>query len=290
MRHSPSRRLPGWLKRPLPTDNTYQHTAQVLADLGLQTVCHHARCPNRTECYGQKTATFLLLGPICTRRCRFCSVPKGRIQPPDPTEPARVAEAAHRLGLQHVVLTMVTRDDLPDGGADHLVRTIQTIRTRLPGATVEVLISDLAGNWQALDHLLAAEPDVLNHNCETVPRLYPEVRSPPADYRRTLALFRHAHRSRPLLPLKTGLMLGLGETEEELLETLADLAEAGCRLLTLGQYLQPTPEQIPVVRYVRPEEFERFGQWARQLGFRQVASGPFVRSSYHAHQMLADSL
>ncbi len=288
MTQTPSQRLPSWLKRPLPEGAAYHQTRQLLAELRLDTVCHHARCPNRGECYGQKTATFLLLGPICTRQCRFCSVSKGKAQPPDPTEPTRVAEAVRRMGLQHVVLTMVTRDDLPDGGADHLVRTIHAIRAALPQTTVELLISDLAGNWEALEHLLAARPDVLNHNCETVPRLYPEVRSPKADYRRTLELLRRAHRSRPEMPLKTGLMLGLGETTEEVLDTLADLAEAGCSLLTLGQYLQPTPEQTPVVRYLPPEEFERLGRMARSLGFRQAASGPFVRSSYQAHQMLRD--
>lgn len=270
----------------MPLGATYQQTRQLLAELRLQTVCHHARCPNRSECYSQKTATFLLLGPVCTRRCRFCSVPKGEVQPPDPKEPERVAEAARRLGLHHVVLTMVTRDDLADGGAEHLVRTIQAIRAVIPEATVELLISDLAGNWQALEYLLAAEPDVLNHNCETVPRLYPVVRSAKADYRRTLELLRRAHRSRPEMPLKTGLMLGLGETIDEILDTLVDLAQAGCTLLTLGQYLQPSPEQTPVVRYLRPEEFEHLGKLAESLGFRQVASGPFVRSSYHAHQML----
>ncbi len=285
----PPRRLPGWLKRPLPEGSAYQQTRQLLAELRLQTVCHHARCPNRTECYGQKTATFLLLGPVCTRACRFCSVPKGQVLPPDPTEPERVAEAARRLGLRHVVLTMVTRDDLPDGGAEHVVRTMQAIRAALPSATVELLISDLAGNWQALEHLLDAGPDVLNHNCETVPRLYPVVRSAKADYRRTLQLLRRAHRSRPEMPLKSGLMLGLGETIEELLDTLVDLLQAGCTLLTLGQYLQPSLEQTPVVRYLPPEEFEELGRLAKWLGFRQVASGPFVRSSYHAHQMLIAS-
>ena len=286
MTQIPLRRLPGWLKRPLPEGAAYHQTRQLLSELRLQTVCHHARCPNRGECYSQKTATFLLLGPVCTRGCRFCSVPKGQVRPPDPTEPERVAEAARRLGLRHVVLTMVTRDDLPDGGAAHLVRTIQAIRTELPQATVELLISDLAGNWQALDHLLDAGPDVLNHNCETVPRLYLEVRSPKADYRRTLELLRRAHRRRPQMPLKSGLMLGLGETTEEVLDTLSDLVEAGCSMLTLGQYLQPTSEQIPVVRYVPPEEFEQLGRLAQALGFRQVASGPFVRSSFQAHQML----
>lgn len=286
MEKSSSGRLPGWLKRPLPEGPGYHETRQLLAELRLQTVCQHARCPNRAECYSQKTATFLLLGPVCTRACRFCSVPKGQVLPPDLAEPGRVAAAARRLGLRHVVLTMVTRDDLPDGGADHLVRTIKAIRTELPGATVEVLISDLAGNWEALDHLLAARPDVLNHNCETVPRLYPVVRSPKADYRRSLEVFRRAHRSRPEMPLKTGLMLGLGETTQEVLDTLADLRQAGCTLLTLGQYLQPGPEQVPVARYLPPEEFAELGRLAQRLGFHQVASGPFVRSSYHAHQML----
>jgi lipoic acid synthetase len=276
--------LPRWLKRNVPQGNANHFTARLLGELRLQTVCDHARCPNRMECYAQKTATFMILGEVCTRGCRFCSVAKGRPGPPDPDEPRRVAEAARRLGLRHAVVTCVTRDDLPDGGAEHFFQTVAEIR-RACGATVEVLPSDFAGNAAAVDRLVAAAPEVYNHNTETVPRLYRTVRGPRADYRWTLGMFRRIARQNPALRLKTGLMLGLGETTEELLDTLADLAEAGCRMLTLGQYLQPSPAQMPVARYVPPEEFDKLGCAARRLGFGDVASGPLVRSSYHAREL-----
>jgi len=263
------------------------------------------------ECYSQKTATFLILGDTCTRACRFCSVPKGRPLPPDPDEPRRVAEAVARLQLEHAVITCVTRDDLPDGGAGHFVQTVNEIRGRGPllqkelsassslssspfspfpsslphPPTIEVLPSDFAGNTAAVDRLVDAAPDVYNHNTETVPRLFHVVRDQRTDYAWTLEMFRRIHRRNPAIALKTGLMLGLGETTEELLDTLADLFEAGCRLLTLGQYLQPSPRQMPVVRFVPPEEFEHLGQLARRIGFERVAAGPFVRSSYHAREM-----
>jgi lipoic acid synthetase len=284
--------LPRWLKRNVPKGNANHFTAKLIGHLGLHTVCDHAKCPNRMECYSQKTATFLILGDVCTRGCRFCSVQKGKPQPPDPDEPRRVAEAARELGLKHVVITCVTRDDLPDGGAEHFVKTIHEIKIKGSGVfipTVEVLPSDFAGNAAAVDRLIAAAPDVYNHNTETVPRLYPSVRGRKSDYAWTLEMFRRIRRTNPAIALKTGLMLGLGETTEELLDTLADLLEAGCRLLTLGQYLQPTPAQMPVVRYVPPEEFEHLGHLAQQMGYERVASGPFVRSSYHAREMAAQS-
>jgi lipoic acid synthetase len=274
------------LKRKIPKGNANHFTARLIDELHLATVCDHARCPNRMECYAQKTATFLILGNVCTRACRFCSVPKGRPQPPDADEPRRVAAAAARLGLSHVVITCVTRDDLPDGGAGHFVETIAELR-RATTATIEVLPSDFAGNAAAVDQLLAAGPQVYNHNTETVPRLYGAVRGRRADYRWTLAMFRRIARQAPAVKLKTGLMLGLGETTTELLDTLAELLAAGCRLLTLGQYLQPSNGQMPVVRYVPPEEFEQLGEAARHMGFLQVASGPLVRSSYHAREMAA---
>jgi lipoyl synthase len=277
--------LPRWLKRNVPKGDVNHFTAKLLGELGLQTVCDHARCPNRMECYSQKTATFLILGSVCTRGCRFCSVEKGKPQPPDPDEPQRLAEAAKRLGLKHVVVTCVTRDDLPDGGAEHFYQTVLAVR-QATGATVEVLPSDFAGNQAAVDRVLAAEPDVYNHNTETAPRLFREVRGLKANYDWTLKMFRHIRRQRPDMPLKTGLMLGLGETDGELLDTLADLHGAGCRMLTLGQYLQPSAAQMPVVRYVAPEQFERLGEFARRIGFARVASGPFVRSSYHAAVMV----
>jgi lipoic acid synthetase len=280
--------LPRWLKRNVPKGNANHFTARLIDELHLETVCDHARCPNRMECYARKTATFLILGDVCTRACRFCGVAKGRPAPPDPDEPRRVAEAARRLELRHVVVTCVTRDDLPDGGADHFVRTIEAIR-QATSASIEVLPSDFGGRESAVDRLAAAAPEVYNHNTETVPRLYRSIRGPKADYRWTLAMFRRIARQNPAMGLKTGLMLGLGETYEELLDTLADLADAGCRMLTLGQYLRPSPAQTPVVRYLEAEEFDRLGRAARQLGFTRVASGPLVRSSYHALEMMAST-
>ncbi len=276
--------LPSWLKRNVPQGNAGHFTARLIGRLGLQTVCRHAGCPNRMECYAAKTATFMILGDVCTRNCGFCSVAKGKPRPVDPGEPRKVATAAKELGLLHVVITCVARDDLPDGGAGHFCRTIAAVREACQ-ATVEVLPSDFAGNTAAVDRLVEATPDVFNLNTETVPRLYPSVRGPRADYRRILEIFRRIERRNPAMGLKTGLMLGLGETHEELLDTLADLSDAGCRMLTLGQYLRPSPAQLPVVRYLEPEEFDQLGAAARRLGFQQVASGPFVRSSYHAREM-----
>jgi len=236
------------------------------------------------ECYSQKTATFLILGDTCTRACRFCSVPKGKPLPPDADEPRRVAEAVARLQLEHAVITCVTRDDLPDGGAEHFTETIAAIH-KTSSASIEVLPSDFSGNAAAVDRLVDAGPDVYNHNAETVPRLFHIVRDQRTDYAWTLEMFRRIRRRNQAIALKTGLMLGLGETTEELLDTLADLFASGCRLLTLGQYLQPSPKQMPVVRYVPPEEFEHLGELARRMGFERVAAGPFVRSSYHACEM-----
>jgi len=284
----PAPRLPRWLKRNVPKGSAGHFTARLIDSLALNTVCEHARCPNRMECYSQRTATFMILGDVCTRRCRFCSVATGRPGPVDEDEPRRVAAAARKLGLEHVVVTCVTRDDLPDGGAEHFCRTMAAVREACPGATIEVLPSDFAGNADAVDRLAAAAPEVYNHNTETVPRLYRAVRSPRSSYRWTLDMFRRIGRAGPGIQLKTGLMLGLGEPVDELLDTLADLHDAGCRLLTLGQYLQPSPAQMPVVRYVPPDEFDRLGRAARQIGYTQVAAGPFVRSSYHAREMVGD--
>jgi lipoic acid synthetase len=277
--------LPRWLKRNVPKGNANHFTAKLVDELGLATVCQHARCPNRMECYAEKTATFMILGDVCTRGCRFCGVAKGTPRPVDADEPRRVAEAAARLGLKHVVITCVTRDDLPDGGAEHFCRTVAEVR-KATGATIEVLPSDFAGNAAAVGRLVAAAPEVYNHNAETVPRLFASVRGPKADYHWTFAMFRRIRQQNPAIQLKTGLMLGLGETPEELIETLADLLMAGCRMLTLGQYLPPAADRWPVVRYVPPEEFEYLGGLARQMGFTHVASGPLVRSSYHAGRMV----
>ena len=276
--------LPRWLKRNVPKGNGNHRTARLIDRMHLATVCEHARCPNRMECYAQGTATFLILGSVCTRRCGFCAVAKGKAGPADPDEPQRVAEAAARLGLGHVVITAVTRDDLADGGAEHFCRTIAAVR-RSTAATVEVLPSDFLGSAAAVDRLIDAAPEVYNHNVETVPRLYHRVRGPKADYRWTLEIFRRVKRRNPAIRTKSGLMLGLGETIEELLDTLADLADAGCEMLTLGQYLQPSADCLPVVRYLPPEQFAALARAARGIGFKQVASGPLVRSSYHAREM-----
>ena len=279
---APQRRLPRWLKRPLPQSGM-AYTSDVISDLRLETVCESAKCPNRTECWSQKTATFMIGGNVCTRPCGFCSVPKGKTERLELDEPERVAEAAARLGLKYVVLTSVTRDDLPDGGADHWYRTVLAVR-ELTGAQVEVLTPDFLGNRRAISRVIASRPDVFNHNTETVPRLYHRVRRN-AEYQRTLNLLQQIKDEAPEMPTKSGLMLGLGETREELLDVFADLRGVGCDMLTLGQYLQPTPDHLPVERYVPPEEFDEVGEQARMLGFSMVASGPFVRSSYHAGEM-----
>ena len=280
---APRRRLPKWLKRPLPEPGM-AYTSGVIEDLRLETVCESAKCPNRTECWSQRTATFMILGNVCTRPCGFCSVPKGKTETVELDEPQRVAEAAARLGLQHVVITSVTRDDLPDGGADHFYHCVLAVREKT-GAAVEVLTPDFLGNAAAIDRVIEAEPEVFNHNTETVPRLYERVRRN-AEYQRTLDLLKRVKDKAPEMLTKSGLMLGLGETRDEVLEVCADLRKAGCDMLTLGQYLQPTPQHLPVERYVPPEEFDEIGDLARKLGFRFVASGPFVRSSYHAGEMV----
>src|SRR6266571_1238881 len=279
-----SRRLPSWLRRPLPRGNGNFFTQDLLRELRLETVCENARCPNRPECYARRTATFMILGNLCTRPCGFCSVPRGSPEAPEADEPDRVAEAALRLGLKHVVITSVTRDDLPDGGAEHFYRCVLAVRQRT-GAVVEVLTPDFLGDTTAIDRVLEAAPEVYNHNMETVPRLYKKVRGRAA-YQRSLDLLAHVKRLSPRTVTKSGLMLGLGETIEELFEVLADLRGAGCDTLTLGQYLAPTLKHIPVARYLAPKEFDRLAELARKLGFKQVVAGPFVRSSYHADEMV----
>jgi lipoic acid synthetase len=268
----------------LPHGNGNFYTQELLRELRLETVCENARCPNRPECYSRRTATFMILGNVCTRPCGFCSVVKGSPDQLEDDEPDRVAEAAHRLGLKHVVITSVTRDDLPDGGADHFRRCILAVRERT-GAAVEVLTPDFLGDWSAVDTVLAARPEVYNHNMETVPRLYKKARGR-ACYQRSLDLLAHVKARAPQTVTKSGLMLGLGETTEELFEVLADLRIAKCDTLTLGQYLAPTLKHIPVARYVRVEEFDELAARARTLGFTKVVAGPFVRSSYHADEMV----
>ncbi len=283
-----ARRLPSWLKRPLPRGNANFFTDTVLSELGLETVCENARCPNRPDCYARKTATFMILGNVCTRPCGFCAVPRGKPLKLDDDEPDRVAEAADRLGLRHVVITSVTRDDLPDGGADHFFRCVTAVRART-GAVVEVLTPDFLGNRAAIDRVIEAQPQVFNHNIETVPRLYRQVRRN-ADYRRSLELLAHVKSRTTDIQTKSGIMLGLGETLEEMLDLFADLRDARCDLLTVGQYLQPSADHLPVLRYVPPAEFDSIRRLALRLGFTQVASGPFVRSSYHAEAMVDDIL
>ncbi|MEM7311887.1 MAG: lipoyl synthase [Planctomycetota bacterium] len=279
------RRLPEWLRRQVPEGNANHFTQNLLEELNLETVCDNARCPNRMECYSQKTATFMILGNVCTRPCGFCSVDRGRPEAPEVDEPTRVAEAARRLGLKHVVITSVTRDDMPDGGAEHFYECVVATR-EATGATIEVLTPDFVKCKWALDRVVEAAPDVFNHNTETVPRLYGRVRGPRSDYRWTLDMLQRVKALNPKIKTKSGLMLGLGETREELLEVFADLLDAGCDFLTLGQYLQPAVDKyLPVVRYIPPEEFAELGQTAKDMGFLKVASGPFVRSSYHAREM-----
>ena len=280
----PIEKKPHWLRRRLPSGPEYERIRSLVDGSRLHTVCQEAKCPNIWECFSSRTATFLILGDRCTRNCRFCAVRHDPVQPPDPGEPQRVAETATRMSLKYAVVTSVTRDDLADGGAGHFAATIEAIRKRLPEAKIEVLIPDFQGSAEAREVVLAARPDVLNHNMETAEGLYTTVR-PGADYRRSLTLLHRAAQWQPRIPTKSGLMLGLGETAEEIHATLSDLRNADCRFLTLGQYLQPSREHLPVERFVPPEEFDRWKRCALDMGFSEVASGPFVRSSYHAKEL-----
>ncbi len=270
---------PEWLKIRIGAGPVDQRVREVLRDGSLHTVCESARCPNKGECFGRGTSTFLILGNACTRDCGFCAVPHGPVAPPDPGEPERVAAAAKRLELKYVVVTSVTRDDLPDGGAHHFAATIAALRHELPDSRIEVLIPDFQGKRAALELIAAARPDVLNHNIETVSRLYPTVR-PGAVYQRSLAVLTY-FRQRGF-PTKSGMMLGMGESDEEILSAFSDLLQAGCQILTLGQYLQPSRHHLPVERFVAPDEFDALAGIARGMGFAMVAAGPLVRSSYMA--------
>jgi lipoic acid synthetase len=278
-----ARRHPPWLKVRAPGGPEFAETMATVRTLGLHTVCQEARCPNIGECWGHRTATFMLLGDTCTRNCGFCAVTHGRPLTVDPGEPFRVAHAVEQLGLRHVVVTSVNRDDLADGGAGHFAATAEAIRARLPTCRVEVLVPDFQGKQASVETVVASPIDIFNHNVETVPRLYKRVRAG-AGYERSLDVLEHAGATRPGLLTKTGLMLGLGETEDELLHVFKDLRSIGCQILTLGQYLRPTAEHLPVERYVAPEAFEILRNQALSLGFRHVESGPLVRSSYHAWQ------
>lgn len=274
---------PSWLKASAPAGDNYRELKALVSRLKLHTVCESAACPNLGECWSRRTATFMILGNACTRRCRFCAVSKGVPQPLDYDEPRRVAEAVAALGLRYVVITSVTRDDCEDGGAGVFAMTIRAIREQAPGCRVEVLVPDFRGNPLALERVLAAQPDVLAHNVETVPALYARVR-PGADYQRSLALLARARQWWPQMPLKSGLMLGLGETLQEVLQTMRELVASGASILTLGQYLSPSAQHLPVVRFVAPEEFAELARIGYEMGFSRVEAGPLVRSSYHAAQ------
>ena len=276
-----ARRHPEWIKVRAPSGEAFFDTKRLVKELRLHTVCEEARCPNIGECWSHKTATFMLLGDVCSRNCSFCAVTHGRPVTVDPAEPDRVAEGVMRLGLRHVVVTSVDRDDLADGGSEHFARTAEAIKSRMPDCTVEVLVPDFQGDPVAIDTVVDAPIDILNHNTETVPRLYKSVR-PGAQYARSVRLLAHAKARRPELLTKTGLMLGLGEQCDEVLAVFADLAAVHCDILTLGQYLRPSVAQLPVKRYVPPAEFADLRTTALQFGFRHVESGPLVRSSYHA--------
>ncbi|MBD1998466.1 lipoyl synthase [Leptolyngbya sp. FACHB-541] len=276
---------PDWLRVKAPQWERVGSVKEILRDLSLNTVCEEASCPNIGECFSHGTATFLIMGPACTRACPYCDIDfEKKPQALDPTEPSRLAEAVRRMNLNHVVITSVNRDDLPDGGASQFVQCIETIRVISAKTTIEVLIPDLCGNWEALEVILQARPDVLNHNMETIPRLYRRVR-PQGDYERTLELLRRSHQIAPWLYTKSGIMVGLGETDAEVRQVMRDLRSVDCDILTIGQYLQPTSKHLAVQQFVTPEQFAEWQQFGESIGFLQVVSSPLTRSSYHAEQV-----
>lgn len=281
-------RFPSWLHRKLPKGNGLTETSKILGQNRLHTVCEEAKCPNLLECWSHKTATFLVMGKECTRNCGFCDIAHAKAPPPlEPDEPERVADAVQQMGLRHVVITMVARDDLDDGGAAHLSRMVSVVRDLVPAITIELLTSDFLGNTQAWDIILSSAPEVFNHNIETVRELTPRVRHK-ATYDRTLSFLRYAseHRAHSRMQVKSGLMVGLGETEEQVQQTLQDLKEHGCDIVTIGQYLQPNQRKLLVKSFVTPEQFKRYEEYGYRLGIRQMYCGPFVRSSYHAGDLL----
>jgi len=279
-------RFPTWLRRKILHSQNYKATCSILSSMGINTVCRSAKCPNLQECWGKGTATFMICGDTCTRTCKFCAVSHGVPKPIDPHEPEKVASAARKLKLTHVVITSVTRDDLPDGGATHFKNVLDAVKNALPNATTEVLVPDFNGNIDSIKIVIEAKPDVFNHNLETVQRLTPVVRSR-ASYQRSLNVLKTAHMlSKNLIKIKSGLMVGLGETEPEVIATLKDLRNTGCTIVTIGQYLQPGHDQLPVVEFIPPEQFSRYATIAYELGFEFVASAPFVRSSYNANELV----
>jgi len=278
------KRLPDWFKQRIPRVDEIADVSYVLRDLKLNTVCQSALCPNMCQCFAKKTATFMIMGDVCTRNCTFCAITKGKPSPLDNGEPERIATAVKRLGLEYVVITSVTRDDLDDGGASHFARTIETVRLVCPGTKVEVLIPDFQGLDAAIETVINAKPSVINHNIETVSRLYSQVR-PLAGYRRSLDLLSSIKKIDPGMVTKSGLMLGLGEKREEVIEVMKELRKAGCNLITLGQYLAPSSQHHPVINYVTPKEFSGYIQPALEMGFSGIASAPLVRSSYKAAEL-----
>jgi len=279
------KRKPEWLRVRVHSVKGLETVEGMLRRLNLNTVCDEAACPNRVECFGRKTATFMILGNVCTRNCTFCNVSKGNVQPVDESEPERVAQAVKELGLRHAVITSVTRDDLPDGGAGHFARVIDAVRNIAPGVTIEVLIPDFSGSIEALEKVVKARPEILNHNVETVPALYSEVR-PQADYHRSLNVLKNVKNMDKSIYTKSGIMVGLGETEEQVISVMKDLRMVDCDFLTIGQYLPPSAKHHPVIEYIHPEQFKAYEKKAYQMGFLYVASGPLVRSSYMAERAI----
>jgi lipoic acid synthetase len=275
---------PSWLIKKTPKSSNMKAIRSLIADNSIHTVCESAKCPNIGECYSQKTVTFMILGNTCTRNCAFCAVCKENLLPPDENEPKKVAEAAKKLGLKYVVITSVTRDDLPDGGAEQFVKTINEVRKEVPGVKIEVLIPDFRGNKAALHNISDIEPNIINHNLETILRLYSKIR-PQADYKRSLNVLKLAKKRKNSLYTKSGIMVGLGETRREVFSLMEDLRSVGCDILTIGQYLQPSKEQTEVVEFIEPAVFEEYRSKGEKLGFKKVFSGPFVRSSYKAGEI-----
>lgn len=283
---APGRVFPEWLRRTWPTGRAFEEVKGILAEAALHTVCQSAHCPNHSECWGRRTATMMVLGNVCTRHCAYCAVNSGHPAPPDPLEPVRVAEAVRRLGLRHMVITTVTRDDLPDQGSGHIAQTIEAIKKLNPGTTIEALVQDFNQDAGCIGRVLEADPEVFSHNIETVARLFPKLRDKRFSYAGALRTLRIAADLAPATLIKSALMLGCGETEAEVRRTLQDLREAGCVAVSLGQYLQPTRKHYPVMQFVPPEQFRAYEAMARDLGFQFAVAGPFVRSSYRSEELL----